>query len=193
MNTMDKSEITQLLLKASKGKEDAYEKLFPLVYDELKRIARIQLNREYGNHTLSKTELVHEVYLKLIDQTRIDWKDRTHFYAISARSMRQILVDHARKKKAQKRGGDKTHVSLEEDEIDIRKHAEQIVELDELLKQLADLDERMAKTVELRFFGGMSIEETAEFLEISTSTVDRDWQKARGWLYQRLRSKSSTR
>lgn len=187
MDSADKSEVTQLLIKAREGKQEAYDKLFPLVYEELKRIARIQLNREYGNHTLSKTELVHEVYLKLVDQTRIDWEDRTHFFAIAARSMRQILVDHARKKKAQKRGGDQTHITLEEDEINIREHAEQIVALDELLDQLSELDERMANTVELRFFGGMSIEETAGLLDVSTSTVDRDWQKARGWLYQRLR------
>lgn len=187
MDTTDKSEVTQLLIQVSEGEQQAYDRLFPLVYEELKRIARIQLNREYGNPTLSKTELVHEVYLKLIDQTRIEWEDRTHFYAIAARSMRQILVDHARKKKAQKRGGNKTHITLEEDEINIREHAEQIVALDELLDQLLELDERMAKIVELRFFGGMSIEETAGLLDISTSTVDRDWQKARGWLYQRLR------
>lgn len=187
MDSADKSEVTQLLVKAREGKQEAYDKLFPLVYEELKRIARIQLNREYGNHTLSKTELVHEVYLKLVDQTRIDWEDRTHFYAIAARSMRQILVDHARKKNAQKRGGDQTHITLEEDEINIHEHAGQIVALDELLDQLSELDERMANIVELRFFGGMSIEETAGLLDVSTSTVDRDWQKARGWLYQRLR------
>lgn len=183
----DKSEITQLLIEAREGDAGAYDQLFPLVYDELKRIARNQLAREYSEHTLRKTELVHEVYLKLVDQTQIEWQDRTHFFAIAARSMRQILVDHARKKKAQKRGGDKTHIPLDEDEIDLRKHAEQIVELDELLDRLEELDERMARTVELRFFGGMSIEETAEFLGVSTSTVDRDWKKARGWLYQRLR------
>ena len=157
-----------------------------MVYDELKNIASKQLNREYGEHTFSRTELVHEAYMKLIDQTRIDYNDRNHFYAIAARSMRQILVDYARKKKAEKRGGNQEDLTLNEKYLNIEEHAQQIIELDEHLKELSKLDERLVQIVELRFFAGLSIEDTSDMLDISTSTANRDWAKARGWLYQRI-------
>lgn len=184
----EKSEVTQLLVDIGEGNQQAYRDLFPLVYSKLKEIAFSQLKREYQKHTLSRTELVHEAYMKLIDQTRIDYNDRNHFYAIAARSMRQILVDYARKKKAQKRGGDQRDLTLDESSINIQQHADQIVELDELLNELSELNERLAQIVEMRFFAGLSIEDTAEMLDISTSTVNRDWAKARGWLYQRMHS-----
>lgn len=186
----DKSEVTQLLVAIGEGNQEAYNDLFPMVYGKLKEIALSQLNREYREHTLSRTELVHEAYMKLVDQTKIDFSNRTHFYAIAARSMRQILVDYARKKKAQKRGGDQRDLTLDESSISIQQHAGQIIELDTYLNELSNLDERLGKIVELRFFAGLSIEEAAELLGISTSTANRDWAKARGWLYQRLRGKS---
>lgn len=188
----DKSEVTQLLVDIGEGSQEAYRDLFPLVYNKLKEIAFSQLRREYHEHTFSRTELVHEAYMKLVDQTRIDYNDRTHFYAIAARSMRQILVDYARKKKAQKRGGDQRDLTLDEESIDFNQHASQIIELDSLLEELIELDERIGKLVELRFFAGLSIEDAAEMLEISTSTANRDWAKARGWLYRRLREQDDS-
>lgn len=184
----NKQNITQLLTTLNDGDETAYKKLFSLVYDELRNIANRQLNYEYSDHTFSKTELVHEAYLKLIDHSSIDFNDRTHFYAIAARSMRQLLVDYARKKKADKRGGGQKPLPLDESLVQINDHAEQIIELDEHLEQLNELDERLAQIVELRFFAGLSIDETAKMLNLSASTVNRDWAKARGWLYQRLKS-----
>jgi len=183
-NTAD---VTQILVDIGDGNQEAYNKLFPIVYEKLKDMAMGHLNREYGQHTLSRTELVHEVYMKLIDQTRIDYQDRNHFYAIAARSMRQILVDYARKKKAQKRGGDKKDLTFDESSINIEEHASQIIELDALLNELMELEERLGKIVELRFFAGLNIEDAADMLNISASTANRDWAKARGWLYQRLR------
>ena len=182
-------DVTQLLINISDGNQDAYNKLFPLVYDELREIADIQLNKEYGEHTLSRTELVHETYMKLVDQTKISFNDRQHFYAIAARSIRQILVDYARKKKAEKRGGDQHDLTFEEGQLDIAENTRQIVEMDNLLNDLMELDERLGKIVELRFFVGLSIEDTAELLGISTSTANRDWKKAKGWLYQQYRNK----
>lgn len=184
----NKANITQLLLTVNRGDPDAYNKLFEIVYDELRRIANEQLNYEYSDHTLSKTELVHEAYIKLVDQAKIDFNDRTHFYAIAARSMRQLLVDYARKKKAEKRGGGAKPLPLDENILHIKKHAKNIIELDEHLDQLSELDERLGQIVELRFFAGLSIKETAKMLDLSASTVNRDWAKARGWLYQRLKA-----
>lgn len=178
--------VTQLLVSVSEGNQQAYNKLFPVVYSELKRIAGNQLRKEYDEITLSQTELVHEVYLKLIDQTKVNYNDRSHFYGIAARSMRQILVDYARKKKAQKRGGNQKDITFEEKYVNLAHHASQIIKLDELLDELGTLNERLAKIVELRFFAGLSIDDTAGVLNISPSTANRDWVKARGWLYHRL-------
>lgn len=180
-------EITQLLKRVGSGDQTAFEELYPLVYQKLKRLAQAQLSREYQSHTLCKTELVHEAYEKMLDYPEPDYQGRTHFYAIAAKSMRQILVDYARKKKALKRGGEYSIQNMDMQEVHIEKHAEQIIIFDELLEQLKSLDERMASVVELRFFGGMSIEETAETLGISSSTANRDWLKARGWLYSKLK------
>ncbi|HKL14072.1 MAG TPA: sigma-70 family RNA polymerase sigma factor [Balneolaceae bacterium] len=182
-------EITQLLNDVSSGDKEAYNKLYPLVYEKLKRIARHQLNNEYSSRTLSNTGLVHEAYEKLIDQDEVHYNGRTHFYAISARSMRQILVDYARKRTAQKRGGDNHKITLNEERLSLDDHAHTIIEINDLMVELKTFDERMYHIVELRFFGGLSIEDTAENLSISPSTVNREWIKARGWFYQKINKK----
>lgn len=185
-------EITQLLQKVSQGDEEAFNTLYPLVYDKLRTLAQIQLNREYSNHTLCKTELVHEAFEKMVeqDQSGMDYANRSHFFAIAAKSMRQILVDYARKKKAKKRGGEYSILNMDLENIQIEKHAQQIIVFDDLLDELKKLDDRMCNVVELRFFGGLSIEETADTLDISTSTANRDWLKARGWLYKKMNEKN---
>jgi len=183
----DKSNITQLLKEIRKGNSEAYDELFPKVYDRLRNMAAIQLNREYHAHTLRKTALVHEVYMKLVNQSEIVLRDRAHFFAIAARAMRQILVDYARKKKAQKRGGERHHITLDEEQIDLNRHAEHLIELNDLIDRLAQFDERKSRVVEMRFFAGMTIREIAEYLEVSTRTVDRDWLKARTWLHKELK------
>ena len=179
-------EVTQLLIKAGNGDQEAYNKLYPFVYEKLRNLAQKHLNREYSAHTLCKTELVHEVYEKMVDQSAVDYQDRAHFFAIAARSMRQILVDYARAKKAMKRGGDHSQLDLDVQDLQAEEHADHILVLNELLNNLREINERMCTVVELRFFGGLSIEETAEILNISTATVNRDWMKARGWLYQQI-------
>lgn len=179
-------EITQLLNDVSSGDKEAYNKLYPLVYDKLKNIARRQLNNEYSSRTLSNTGLVHEAYEKLVNQDTVHYNGRTHFYAISARSMRQILVDYARKRTAQKRGGENYKITLDEERLSLDEHSHIIIEIDDLMDELKTFDERMYSIVELRFFGGLSIEDTAENLKISPSTVNREWIKARGWFYQKL-------
>lgn len=183
----DKQTITQLLKQIREGKSEAYDELFPKVYDQLRNMAAIQLNREYSDHTLRKTALVHEVYMKLVNQSEIVLTDRAHFFAIAARAMRQILVDYARRKKADKRGGGMHHISLREDRLDLNRQAENLIELNDLIDRLAKFDERKSRVVEMRFFGGMTIREIAEYLEVSTRTVDRDWLKARTWLHKELK------
>lgn len=183
----DKSEVTQLLIQVQEGHEQACEQLFPLIYKELKRLAYAKLKREHRDITFTETALVHEVYLKMIDQTSIQAKSKNHFMAIAARCMRQILVDHARKKKADKRGGEKRDVTYIEKLLKVRHEAEELVDLDEKLTELAKLDERMAEVVTLRFFGQMTVHATADALDVSERTVKRDWAKARGWLYKELK------
>ncbi len=182
-----KSETTQLLNELSKGSQTAYDELFPHVYNELKSLAYSKLDKEYKEVTFSETELVHEVYLKMIDQTRIKANDKNHFLAISARCMRQILVDHARKKKAEKRGGDRQDVTYIDELFKARHKEEQLIDLDKKLNELAQLDERMADVVTLRFFGQMTVSATADALGVSERTVKRDWAKARGWLYKEIK------
>ncbi|NIT60400.1 MAG: sigma-70 family RNA polymerase sigma factor [Aliifodinibius sp.] len=187
MTKNDKSNITQLLFRANSGDQEAFDRLFPLVYNQLRDIARHQLAREHSGHTLQKTELVHEVYLKLVDQTQIDWKNRAHFYAIATKAIRQILVDYARKKKAEKRGGDQKRITFEEEKIDLQQHAEDLIMLNDLIEKMANLDKRRSRVAEMRFFGGMTIREIAEILDVSTRTIDRDWLKARTWLQNELK------
>ena len=183
-----KAEITELLVSIKKGSKGAYEELFPLVYKELKSIAFSKLQSEHKDITITETELVHEVYLKMIDQTSINAEDKNHFLAIAARCMRQILVDHARKKKAEKRGGDKHDVTYIDELLKVHQESREIIDLDDKLNELAKLDERMADVVTLRFFGQMTVTATADALGISERTVKRDWAKARGWLYKELKN-----
>lgn len=187
---MDQMGTTELLVRLKKGEEGIYDKLYPLIYEELKQLAYAHMSRQEPNHTLTKTELVHEAYLKMIDQTKIDFTDKSHFLAIASRCMRQILIDYARKKHAKKRGGkmkDKTFI----DELfqSNENNAEELINIDTALDKLEELNNRLAKVVEMRFFGQMTIDETAEVLNISKSTVKRDWIKARGWLYKELKER----
>lgn len=184
-------DITQLLKDAGKGEQQAYNKLLPLVYDELRQIASAHLHLEYSEHTLCKTELVHEAYLKLVDQTKIDFNDRKHFYAVAARAMRQFLVDYARKKKAKKRGGEKKNLLFDEEQIHLDEHAAQFLKLDEYLDELGKLNERLAKVVEYRFFIGLSMKEISMLLGLAEITIKRDWAKAKGWLYIRLQQEEN--
>ena len=191
----DPEAITEALCALRGGAPDAMDRLAPLVYEQLKRIARRQLRAEPIGHTLSTTALVHEAYLKLVDQTRADWQDRGHFYAVASGAMRRILVDYARRYRAARRGGDVDGapvrpVPLDDTEIPIDDRAEALVALDEALERLGRFDERQARVVECRFFGGLTEEETAAALGISQRTVAREWVTARGWLYQELRRDS---
>jgi RNA polymerase sigma factor (TIGR02999 family) len=184
----DKSEVTQLLVEVKEGSEEAYNQLFPVIYNELKRIAYSKLEYKGNDITISETELVHEVYLKMVDQTSLNAKDKNHFMAIAARCMRQILVDHARKKNAEKRGGGQKNVTYIDELLKVKEESEEVIDLDNKLDELAQFDERMADVVTLRFFGQMSIYETAKALGVSERTVKRDWTKARGWLYKELKN-----
>ncbi|MFQ5569206.1 MAG: sigma-70 family RNA polymerase sigma factor [Rhodothermales bacterium] len=181
-----KAEVTQLLLAYRQGNPQALDQLMPLVYTELHRIAALRMRRERADHTLNATALVHEAYLKLMDQNQISWQNRAHFFAIASRVMRQVLISYARKHNADKRGGGAPNTILDGKEISLDERAEELVALDEALTRLSSFDERLARVVEYRFFGGLTIEETAEVLEVSTMTVKRDWNKAKAWLYREL-------
>ncbi len=189
MNENKISEITQILQDWNDGSEDAKERLLPFVYDELKRQASFFMSRERANHTLQPTALVHEAFLRLSEQSSIDWKNRNHFFGIASRLMRQILVDHARTHGAAKRGSNPIHFSVDDLQIPVEDRAGSILALDEVLEKLTKFDERQAKIIEMRFFGGMSNKEIAEALEISERTVGREWQSARLWLYRELNQK----
>ena len=177
-------EVTGLLEAWSHGDKAALDKLTPLVYDELRRLARRYMSRERAGHTLQTTALVNEAYLRLVDQKNVHWQNRAHFFAVAAQVMRHILIDHARTHNRAKRGGDAQLVSLEETEAMSPERAAELVALDEALNELAKLDERRSKVVELRYFGGLSIEETAEVLKVNPITVSRDWRWAKAWLYR---------
>jgi RNA polymerase sigma factor (TIGR02999 family) len=180
--------VTQLLVAWSEGDQTALDQLTPLVYDELRRLARAQLRNERPGHTLQTTALVNEAYLRLVDQRHVRWQNRAHFLAISAQLMRRILVDYARRRKFQKRGGGAVQVTLGEAEAISDQRAPDLVALDEALAELAQMDPRRARVVELKFFGGLNIDETAGVLKISPTTVERDWTTAKAWLYQRINS-----
>jgi len=181
----DREQITDLLLQIRGGNSEAMDRLLPLVYQELRRIAHRQLQGERPGHTLGTTGLVHEAYLKLVDQTRVDWRDRGHFFRAAAGAMRRLLVDYARGYRALRRGGGLQRISLGED-VAVVEQGEMLVALDEALERLAGLNERLSQVVECRFFGGLTEEETAEALGVTTRTVERDWAKARGWLHREL-------
>lgn len=177
---------TELLLQASAGDAEAMGKVFPLIYDELRRLAHRHLQREATGHTLATTELVHEAFLRLVDQRRVQWSGRAHFLAVAATAMRRILVDHARGHRSLKRGGSLPRVSIESADLPTEERAELLLALDEALTRLRELDPRQAQVVECRFFGGMTEEETAEALGIGLRTAKRDWAKAKSWLYQEI-------
>lgn len=179
--------VTQLLLDWRRGRSGALDELIALVYDDLRRQARRVMRRERPGHTLRPTALVAEAYLRLCEAPRIDWKDRSHFFAVAARVMRRVLVEHARARKAGKRGGGATLLSLDEALDAPAARGLDFEALEDALGRLEALDERQARIVELRFFGGLTIEETAEALDASPATVKREWAAARVWLYSELR------
>jgi len=178
--------VTELLLAWNQGDEAALERLIPIVHVELRRLARRQMRRERKSHTLQTTALVNEVYLRLVDVNRVRWQDRTHFFAMSARLMRRVLVDHARSRKYQKRGGNAIRVTLTSSMTLATDRGADLVALDDALTALTEFDARKGRVVELRFFGGLTVEETAQALGVSAETVMRDWRMAKAWLHKEL-------
>lgn len=166
--------------------KEALDELMPAVYDELRRQAARYLRREKAGHTLQPTALIHEAYLRLVDQRNVQWQNRAHFFGIAAQMMRRILVDHARTKKRAKRGGSDVKVSLADATIPVNERDLDVVALDEALTRLAEIDEQQSRVVELRFFSGLTVEETAEVMGISPATVKRDWSVAKAWLHREL-------
>ena len=180
------SEISRILLEAGEGDPSAVERLMPLVYDEFRSLAASYMRHQPPGHTLQPTALVNELFLKLVGSESADWKSRTHFFAVGAKAMRQILVDHAKRKGRAKRGGERRRVSLHEDVALSPRRDEDLLALEEALAKLEALNERHARIVELRFFGGLNIEETAEALGVSKRTVEADWTVLRAWLRREL-------
>jgi len=181
-------DITRLLVRWSNGDSDAEEQLIPLVSGELRRLAHAYMRRQRPGHLLQTTALVHEAYMRLVDAKTLDWQSRAHFYGISAKLMREILVEFARAGHAQKRGGGAIPVPLENAELAAKTPGVDLVALDDALNDLAQFDQRKAKIVELRFFGGLSAEETAEVLQVAPITVTREWGKAKAWLYHTIKA-----
>ena len=188
MDSNQPENFTRLIQEYSNGNKRALNEILPLIYDELKKISSRYLREEYRNHTFQTTELVHEAYIKLIGDQNVSWENRAHFFGIAAQSMRQILVDHARKRNAKKRGGGQINLSIDEILKVSEKADEQVLNLDEALKKLEAVDKRAAKIVELRYFSGLTIEETAKVLNISPSTAKRDWNFAKAWLYREIQN-----
>ena len=186
MSGPSQKQITQMLVDWGNGDQAALEKLTPLVYSELHRLARRYMGRERPGHTLQTSALVNEAYIRLIDWKNIHWQNRAHFFAVSAQLMRRILVDFARSRNYAKRGGAARKVSLEEATVISREKGAELVALDDALDSLARLDDRQSRVVELRFFGGLELEEIAEVMNISVGTVRRDWSLARAWLHREL-------
>ena len=186
MKAPSSEEVTQLLVAWSKGNKGALDQLMPMVYRELHRLARRRLDRENDGHTLQTTALVNEAYIRMVGQNKAQWQNRAHFFAIAAQMMRRILVDYARSRHYAKRGGGAPQVSFDEMLAAPGGRAADVVALDEALTTLAEFDERKSKMVELRFFGGLSIEETAEVLGVSPGTVRRDWTLAKAWLQSEI-------
>jgi RNA polymerase sigma-70 factor, ECF subfamily len=182
----ESQEVTRLLLAWNDGDESALEKLVPLVYGELRRLAKRQMWGEHPDHTLQTTALINEAYIKLVDLRNVHWQDRAHFFALCARLMRRILVDFARSRHYAKRGGGAQPISLDESLVVSPAHSTDLVAVDDALKALAKVDARKAQVVELRFFGGLTVEETAEVLKVSPETVQRDWKLAKAWLLREL-------
>lgn len=191
MSVESKHEVTEILREWSSGDSEAPERLMQLVYDELRRLASAFIVKERDGHTLQPTALVHETYLRLVDQTRVDWQNRAHFFGIASRMMRRVLIDHARARATDKRGGAAIHLSLEDVQLPVEQRAANLVALDEALERLAELDERKCRVVELRFFGGLEDEEIAAVLGVTARTVQRDWKTARLLLYRELSQNQS--
>ena len=179
-------EITQLLINWGQGDNTALDQLVPLVYPELRRLAKRQMRRESPEHTLQTSALINEAYLKLVDQQNVQWQNRAHFFAVAAQVMRHILVDHARSRNYAKRGGGATKLPLDEAMALTEQRAAQLIALDDALTDLAGLDARKSQVIELRFFGGLSLEETAEVMKTSPSTVQREWRAAKAWLHHTM-------
>lgn len=178
--------VTELLINWGEGDKQALDQLLPIVYGELRRQAGRYLRKERVGHTLQTTALIHEAYIRLIDQRRVKWQNRSHFFGIAAQLMRRILVDHARTKQRLKRGGSDLRVSLAEATVTAKSKDLDVVALDEALEKLAVLDQQQARIVELRFFSGLTVEETAEVMSLSPATIKRDWSMAKAWLHREL-------
>jgi RNA polymerase sigma factor (TIGR02999 family) len=185
MEALSQRQVTQLLLDWSDGDQDALNKLIPLVYQELKRMARYYMRRERADHTLQTSALVNEAYIRLVDYKKMRWQDRAHFFAVAAQAMRRILVEHARGRTRAKRGGEVRKVSLDEAATLADGKAADMVALDDALNGLAEFDPRKSQIVELRYFGGLNIEETAEVIGVSPATVKREWNTAKIWLHRK--------
>ncbi len=192
VTTLPKNEVTQLLLRWSEGDKAALGKLMPLVYRELRRLAGHYMRRERPGHTLQASALVNEAYLRLVDYRRMQWQNRAHFFAVAAQAMRRVLVEHARSRQYAKRGGTAQRISLDDVAVLTDQQAAELVALDDALTSLEALDARKARIVELRYIGGLSIEETAETLGVSTATVERDWRSAKAWLYRAISQEKDT-
>jgi RNA polymerase sigma factor (TIGR02999 family) len=186
MTIASKAQITDMLIAFGQGDQGALDSLLPLVYDELRRQAAGQLHRERVNHTLQPTALVHEVYLRLVNQHHVQWQNRAHFFGLTAQMMRRILVDHARRHRAEKRGGDELRLTLDEGVAMYPQRDVDVMALDEALVKLEKIDAQKSRMVELRFFSGLSIEDTAEVMGLSPRTVTRQWQTAKAWLHREL-------
>ena len=190
MEALSQRQVTQLLLDWSDGDHEALNRLMPLVYQELKRMARFYMRRERADHTLQTSALVNEAYIRLVDYKKMRWQDRAHFFAVAAQAMRRILVEHARGHTRAKRGGDAHKVSLDEAATLADGKAANMVALDDALKSLAEFDPRKSQIVELRYFGGLNIEETAEVIGVSPATVKREWTTAKIWLHREVTNAS---
>lgn len=180
------ADITLLLHAAATGQRESVDALIAAIYDDMRRLAARHMGGERRNHTLEPTAVVHEAYVRLIDQHKTDWKDRLHFFAVASRIIRRVLIDHARANEADKRGGDRTRISLTDHDIAGPSRDIDLIALDEALNELAEIDPQQGRIVELRYFGGCTVEEVAELLNIGKRTVDRDWQAAKAWLFLRL-------
>lgn len=184
-------EITKLLWSWSEGDEDALHRLVPLIYPELRRLARIYMSRESPSHTLQTSALINEAYLRLVDQHKVEWQSRGHFFAVAAQVMRHILIDHARSHRYVKRGAGAQHIPLDGVAVVAQERAAEFVALDDALTKLAQIDERKSQIVELRFFGGLTVNEIAEVMKLSSITVKREWRSAKAWLHIEI-SKGTT-
>lgn len=193
MATPSRKDVTDLLIDWGKGDQEALRALMPLVYDELHRLASRYLRNERPGHTLQTTALVHEAYLKLVDQTNTSWQNRVQFFAAAAQVMRHILVDYARSRRAFKRGGDYCRLSLDEAIISSEEKDPDLLILNEALERLAAIDAQQSRVVELRVFGGLTVEETAEALSVSPRTVKREWSMAKAWLHKQIRNNADVR